>query len=63
MANRFFRAIPDPDPTDSPEHVTPPNFARLQWERRQRVLAEGAADAPPKSPAGPIKHYIPGFDD
>lgn len=54
MPNRFFRAIPNPDPSDTePSRIG--NFAEWEAGKRERQLAEGAKT---DNPARPIKHYI-----
>ncbi|WP_064443793.1 hypothetical protein [Rhodococcus sp. YH3-3] len=54
MPNRFFRAIPDPDPADTqPSPVG--NFAEWEAGKRERQLVEGEKT---DNPARPIKHYI-----
>ena len=58
MPNRFFRAIPNPDPADTqPSPVG--NFAEWEAGKRERQLVEGEKT---DNPARPIKHYIHGID-
>ena len=58
MPNRFFRAIPNPDPADTqPSPVG--NFAEWEAGKRERQLVEGEKT---DNPARPIKHYISELD-
>ncbi len=58
MPNRFFRAIPDPDPAETqPSRIGDRVGDFAEWEagKRERQLAEASET---NNPARPIKHYL-----